>query len=539
LSPDGTRLAFIASKDGVRQLWLRRLDSTTGQPLGGTDGASLPFWSPDGNDIGFFASAQLRRISAAGGAPTTICDMPTGAGVGGAGGRGASWSRNGEVFFSNGIALLSAPSTGGQAKTLLSVNPGNGEVWMRWPSLMPDGRHLLFATLSTDPARNGLFVMDLASRAPRRLLPIFTGAIYAAGRLLYRDERGRLVAATLDPDASGEVGAPVILADAVDGGNPPGRVAFSASTNGRLAFGVVPDAIVETVLVDRRGTVVQHFGTAALPAGEADTHVAMAPSGKVGTLVQNGAVWTLDLNSGRRTPLALPSASYQSAAWSPDGDRLAFMVTLRIGMPESIRITDPTGVPLGNSIKVPSNVSIAVLDQWSPHGLFMHAQSSQARFNLWHSAADGSQEADLVIKANTQVSSGRVSPDGHWIAIASQETVPQNVFVQPYPGLNAKWQVSANGGSDPQWRGDSGELFYRRPDGGIAGVQMKAGGAAPAFGDPVPLFPCGSGLDVAPFISKYAPSPDGLRFLCARNSNTQARPSVSIVLNWTSLLNRR
>src|SRR5262249_53685700 len=143
ISPDGTRIVFSAqSADGRNQLWVRALDALAARALAGTEGATYPFWSPDGRRVGFFADGKLKRIDLSGGLPFTVCDLPV-AQLGT--GRGGTWSAEGIIVFAGGInPLFKVSAAGGAPSPVTSLDPGNGITTHRWPWFLPDGRHFLY-----------------------------------------------------------------------------------------------------------------------------------------------------------------------------------------------------------------------------------------------------------------------------------------------------------------------------------------------------------------------------------------------------------
>ncbi len=197
LSPDGRHLAFITGQP--LQLWVRPMDALESRVLQDTEGASFPFWSPDGQRLGFFAQGTLKTIALAGGPPQSLCDAING--------RGGSWSRDGTILFaaSNVSPILRIASTGGSPVPVTTVPAGVNE-GHRYPSFLPDGRHFLFNVGTTRADAGGVYVGSLDGGEPVRLLPDFTNALYAArpggrGLLVFRRDR-TLTAQRFDPDAS-------------------------------------------------------------------------------------------------------------------------------------------------------------------------------------------------------------------------------------------------------------------------------------------------------------------------------------------------
>jgi serine/threonine protein kinase len=181
LSPDGVQLVFAAAADGAPKLWVRRLDETTARPLAVTEGASLPFWSPHGSAIGFFADGKLKRVDVAGGTPQVLADA--------SGGRGGAWSSEGVILFTPGNALANPDSvlmrisaTGGTPTPVTHLVAGEGS--HRWPQFLPDGRRFIFLSAFGSPDRNGIYLGGLDGEEPIRLLAAETPALFAPNTLL-------------------------------------------------------------------------------------------------------------------------------------------------------------------------------------------------------------------------------------------------------------------------------------------------------------------------------------------------------------------
>jgi predicted Ser/Thr protein kinase len=165
ISPDGRQIAFSATDSGgTSALWVRPLGSFESRRLGGTEGALLPFWSPDSRQLGFFADGKMRRVRVTGGTPEVICDAPSG--------RGGSWSRKGDIVFNPapGGGLYMVRVTGGTPVAVTAIDSTQGETAHRWPCFLPDGEHFTYAAL---PARNGQFACYIGALHSHEKRPLF------------------------------------------------------------------------------------------------------------------------------------------------------------------------------------------------------------------------------------------------------------------------------------------------------------------------------------------------------------------------------
>jgi hypothetical protein len=237
LSADGGSLAFVANTGGANQLWVRAMDILEARALPGTDGATYPFWSPDGASLGFFAQGQLKKIAVAGGPAQTLCDA--------ADGRGGTWNRDGAIVFSPvpPSPRLRVSAAGGIPVPATTLVEGDASAGHRFPIFLPDGVHFLFNAGSDNPDASGLYLGSLDGSAATRLLPDGTNALYVtaaassgSGYLVFRRE-DTLTAQPFDPQALNLSGEMFPVAEQVPiGSGHAGFGAFSASENGTLVY---------------------------------------------------------------------------------------------------------------------------------------------------------------------------------------------------------------------------------------------------------------------------------------------------------------
>jgi hypothetical protein len=269
VSPDGKRIVFVAAPAGGRQtVWMRPLDSLSAQPLPGTEGAYLPFWSPDGRAVAFFGNGALKKIEVAGGAAQTLCATQ---GLG-----GGTWNQHGEILFAGDGSIFRVAAGGGEPKPATTLDTSRHEVQHAWPSFLPDGRHFLYLAGGAQPATNAVFVASLDGSGVEQLLSADSPAVYAPpGYLLYARE-GTLMAQPFDADTRRLTGdaAPVAQEIASFGTNS-GR-AFSVSSNRVLAYRTGTSlAQVRLAWFDRTGRSLETLGETA-----DYTNPALSPDGK-------------------------------------------------------------------------------------------------------------------------------------------------------------------------------------------------------------------------------------------------------------------
>jgi Tol biopolymer transport system component/predicted Ser/Thr protein kinase len=506
ISPDGRMIAFVATRDLKRSLWVRRLDLGTAQPLAGTEDAWNPFWSPDSRFLGFFADGKLKKIDVAGGAPVVICDAPLGA--------SGTWNERGDILFSGRIGPISnVPATGGRPAVAVTVlDESKGDAMHRWPRFLPDGRHFLFLA-----ARSGFSSADhticVGSVDQKMRKPVGSSGsqpLFLNGFLLFvRD--GTLHAQRFDTRKLEVVGEAVGLPEQrIDLDFNQSRSSISVSQSGTLVYQTGPSA-PETRLtwLDRAGKELETAGEPAL-----HRMAALSPDGRfayVGYQVTGtqSNLWSIDLRRGVKTRLTFGNSRDASPVLSPDGTRLIYAATLpESGARYELRVKD---LRTGTDTSILRRQQYVYPNSWAPDGrsILVTANRPGGGADLFVlTLADGKLQNYRQTEGTERVA--RYSPDGKWIAYVSNESGRLEVYLAPFPATGAKWQVSLNGGVGPRWRGDGNELFFGTPhDLQLMAVPVTLG-PEPVIGRPEPLFKIRSGTGQPPF---YDVTPDGKRFL--------------------------
>jgi eukaryotic-like serine/threonine-protein kinase len=513
MSPDGRALVYTATIENRTQLWLRRLDTEIARPLSETDGAILPFWSPDGQSIGFFTSGQVKRLDVGTGLVRTVAAAPFGV--------GGTWGSQERILFSpfQTSAVYRVDAAGSTAVEVTQLDPPR-QVTHRLPCFLPDGRHFLFFVLGTRETK-GVYLGSVDSTDTRRLFDADSQAVLSPpDRLVYARE-GALLAQRLELKTLALVGAPLTVAAHVAMDlSRIGLAAMSASAAGPIAYRANPEERQLTWL-DRAGRSVGTLGAADLsqPAG-----LRLSPDGHTLTyrrnLAGNDDVWLADTVRGVLTRFTMDPARDSNPIWSPDGSRIVFCSRRRGVMdlyekPVSGRATE--------TVLLASSESKNALD-WTLDGRFIlyASQSGQTGFDLWAMPLFGDRKPIAVAQTPFAEAAGRFAPDGRWVAHQSDESGRTEIYVQSFPEPSVKTQISTSGGTTPEWRGDGKELFYVSND-RVMAVPITLGTSKVEAGTPVALFPLAAG-------TSWTVSGDGQRFLVARQTK-EASP-ITVLLNW-------
>ena len=515
LSPDGQHLAFIArdSADGSTALWVRSLNAARSQRLAGTAGAFRPFWSPDSRYIAFFADGRLKKIGLGGPAPQVLATV-------GYRPSGGAWSSSGVLVYADRSSQLFGVSENGDGAVvaITTLDRTRQETAHRALQFFPDGRTFLVEVNSADPAHDGTFVTSLDDPAARRRLLDGTASqvtfVPPASVVYLRQQT--LFAQTIDPASLRLTGAAAPI-----GGLSTASRSFTAG--GRLlAFG--------GQTVAQRLSWFDRDGRALGPVATQRTlhNPALDPADRQLVASGNG-VWVIDLERGAPTRIGdgmLPE-------WSADGTAVVFT---RVGASTAdviLKALDGADeehlLVGGREMKLPGN--------WSDDGRYFAyvASSPDTRLDLWVLDTDDAEQARPFLQTRSNEMQPQISPDGRWIAYASDETGMWQVYVQSFPSGGAKRSVSIDGGAEPQWTKAGRELVYLRPDGTLMAAAMTAEDDTMQPDSPRVLFRVSLAGDITTFRNNYAVTADGMRFIVDAADESTREP-ISVVVNWEQLL---
>jgi Tol biopolymer transport system component len=465
MTRDGKVIAFVASKGTgtSQQLYVRRLDQLQATSLAGSDNASNPFFSADGQWIGFFADGKLKKISVNGGGTITLCDAVNG--------RGGSWADDGTIVFAGnsapGSGLSRVSASGGKEEPL--TTPGGGETLHRWPQVLPGGAAVLFTvSASAGDFGNGAIAVQTLPKGTRKIVLRggYFGRYVSSGHLLYLHD-STLFAVPFDLDRLEVTGERFPVIEGVAASIGTGAVQMAVSDSGTLVyFAGAFDAVDSPISwMDGKG---QASTLRSMPSNWSNPQ--FSPDGRllamdVGT-GGNLDVWTYDWARDTTTRLTFDAATDVKPVWSPDGKRIVYSST-----------RDKTALNLywqradggGDVQRLTESKNTQYASSWHPSGKFLafYEQTSQNNTDLMILPMEGDESSGwkpgkptVFLSTPNVEQEPMFSPDGRWIVYMAQDAGRANVFVRPFPGPGGLQQISSNGGAWPMWSRTKPELFF-------------------------------------------------------------------------------
>lgn len=522
LSPDSQYLAFIArdDNDASTGLWLRSLQTGEARLVSGSRDAAMPFWSPDSTRLGFFAGGKLLTTGLHDTIVRTVATVSAAA--------GASWNRDDTILFAiwnNGLFTVPADGSA-QPASLLPLERDARDIAFAWPQFLPDGRSFLYHIVSLDGARVGAHVGNLDTRQSYKLLDTASAATFAPPRHVLHLQRDMLIAEELDSTLLKPSGRAVVLAR----GLSEPLVAtdkFVSASQELLAFqqGLKDQSLV---WFNRDG---ERLGTLASPTVQFNPR--LSPDGTQllasSSVTNDPGLWLTQLEDGQVTRIEVDAIA---PLWSPDGAAIAY--TTRNGADILLRPL-AAGMPARTLL---SDDSVKILVDWTPDGSQLvyarHADASGV--DLWLLDIASGTALPLLVTAHSEIQA-RISPDGHWIAYASDASGSMETWVARFPGFEDRQQLSRAGGGQPQWRADQRELFFLAPDRTLMGVAFDPA-SGPGTGEsiePYALFKTAISGKPGDARDHYAVDASGTRFLVDTVDTLPDEQQITVLVNWNSL----
>ena len=527
LAPDGRRVVYPAAKAGVVTLWLHDLRNAETRALPGTEQAASPFWSQDGSRVGFFAGGQLKILDLANGTVSALAGAPSP--------RGAAWNAAGDIVFAaSANSGLIKRGVDGSFTPFTTPDATASETSHSWPAFLPDGRHVVFLVSAHDRSRAGIWITSLDDPSARKRLvasesqPLVVGTVQAltpsdpqAQTLLFLTDQV-LVAQSLDlasrtlVDRSTPVGLSV-------GRGSLGQT-FASASDDVLIFGAPASSLRELRWVSREGKTI---GNASEPTEAWDLRI--APDGRrIAVTEVDPQLRTLDvfIRSGSQpvgTRLSPSTDIDESGVWSPDGLRIAWVSQRRNLLMRG------AGAVLPEQTIATFDSPIQVWD-WSRDGrsLLIGRTNANTHDDLWIQPSREGETAQPYAIAAFNQSFGVFSPDGRFVAYASDESGKFDIYVDTVPKGGNRVRVTTAGGTEPRWNRDGSALFFRRGS-EIHAVKMSRQAGSLIVDGIDRLFDAGSP------VRSYDVSPDG-RFLLNLPAQVHSQSSITIVHHWRAAL---
>ncbi len=519
ISPDGRRLAY-----SYRWIYVRDMDEVEFRTLATPTPAAEPFFSPDGQWLGYSSTGQLLKVPVSGGTPQVVTSAdPT----------GATWLDDDTIIFAESDkGLFRVAAAGGTPERLFPVEP---PVLVAWPQVLPGGRFVLYTE-----GRIGMWeqadavIRALDGRDRQVVLRNAPAARYAeTGHLVY-GAGGRLLAVPFDLSARRVTGEAVPLPESVNTSVATGVWQAVWSQTGTLVHLPPGQAQGQLVWVDRSGNA-----TPALRTPRQYSDPRLSPDGRrVAAHLQDeeNDVWVGELTRGTLTRLTLDRLEDETPVWSPDGRHVAYAAS-RAGLIRGVyrRAADGSGL----EELVWKSAEHTHVIEWSPdaRALVIHSLHPTTGSNLLLLDL-ASRDARPLMQSRFNERYGPLSPNGKWIAYSSDESGREEIYVQPFPALDARMQISTDGGTQPIWSRDGRELFYRSARDVMATMTSKA---SMAFSSPRPLFTDRFERPQPDGHITYDVAPDG-RFLmiaALERADGAGRNELHVVLNWFEELKAR
>jgi len=542
VSPDGSRLVYVADQERGTGLMVLGRDRLDAEPVPGTDGAINPAFSPDGDRVAFMdriAGGNIKVVSLKGGAATVITDSLVGA-------PGVAWGSDGYIYYDRiGVGgLMRVPEAGGKAESISRLDSTRGELQHSWPDVLPNGRGVLFTASHHGPGAMGgpeeeLAVLDLATGTHRVLLKGIFARYARSGHLVYVTASGTLMAAPFDQDRMQLTGDPVSLGDGVGVRVGGGAVDLAISATGTLwysAGAVGTSGTFQGVWVSREGAATPIPGVVGLLGDPA-----LSPDGRRLAITVRDLVSQLFIKDFDQGPFSMLTAGGRNsfrAAWTADGRSVAFVtqqIAANAGRELYQRPADGSrdATPLAAGLSQVEEVTFSRDGVW----LLYRTGVSPGERDLYARRL-GADSSIALATTGADETAPALSPDGRWLAYVSNESGAHEVYVRPFPNIgDGRWQISTQGGAEPVWAHSGRELFYRTTGATIDTQMVMQVTAGSTFipGARRALFP------LVRFVTddnhpQYAVSPDGQRFVMIRTTEASRTDHLVVVENFFEVL---
>jgi len=541
LSPDGRVLALaVTSKVGEpSRLYVRHLDELIARPLAGTDGVRAPFFSPDGQWIGFFADRKLKKIAVTGGQALVVADAQVS--------RGGAWMADGTILFqpksAPGSPLMRVPADGGTPAPALTLEDKAST--QRWAQVLPGGKDVLYTAATSVGAGFNYGNVMIQSLAGGPATLVIAGGYYGryvpTGHILYVHD-ATLLAVPFDLSRRAVTGPPLTLIEGLSVDEATGGAQYSISADGTLAYmsGAGYAKIMPMAWLEGTGAM-----TPLRTQGAAFANPKFSPDGRRIAMDISAPVrdlWVYEWARDTLSRLTADPTDSSAPVWSPDGRDIAFSSKRDTRAFYNLYVKHADGTGAVTRLATASRHQIA--GSWHPSGKYLaFGEQTETGFDVMVLPLEGNSTAGwkpgtptVFLKTPAAEQNPEFSPDGRWLAYQSDESGRVEVYVRPFPAGDRKWQVSSLGGSYPTWSPTGHVLYYGTPESQIMEVPFAVAGDSfaperPRLWSPVKFS--------AGFYGRYALHPDGRRFAIGRTAEDAERgDQITLVFNLFDELRR-
>ena len=525
ISHDGSKLVVKAN----RNFYLRNMSSTKPALISGTDDAASPFFSPDDKSLGYFKSGKLMKITLDGETPTVLADVSDN--------RGGTWNQFGQIIFAPTTTdpLWIVPEIGGTVKNVTTLDSLKNERTHRWPSFLPDGKHVIFTVgLINSPAYYEKATIDVADIETGKRKTIIKGASTAryinTGHILF-SRKGILYVVPFDVDKLEVTGQPIPVVRGISGASSSGASNYMVSDNGTLVYiaGLIEGGKRKIIKINIKGKT-----TILDTKGQPYTDPSISPDNKNIALAMNNStaslfdIWIFNIKRKTLNRFTFNGVN-RSPKWSPDGKNIVFYRYDAKGN-RGIFIKPSNGI--GKGKKILSLDVQTFIDQWTKDGKYLILEGSKkgSEYNVTVIPLNGEKKAWDYLDTKYDEYGGNVSPDGKWMAYISKESDSYQIYISSFPNKIGKWQITTDGGEEPRWSPDGRTLYYRK-DTQLMSVPISF---SPTFTPGIPKIAItGFPLSNVDSGMAYDISNDGKYFITTNPLKEGEFKNISVVLNWT------
>ncbi len=524
ISHNGKLIVFKANN----HFYLRKMNSMESTPIEGIENCSSPFFSTDDKWIVFFRNGKLEKMSLTGGTPVTLADAPDN--------RGGTWGKNGDVVFSpfavSELKLVSGD--GGTAKSITTIDTVNNERTHRWPSFMPDGKHVLFTVgllSSPDYYENArIDVVDIKTGERKTVFRGASNAKYVSTGHLFFSRSGVLYIVPFDADKLEVTGQPVPVVQGVYSETTTGITNYVVSDNGTLVYlpGAVEGESRKIVKINMKGE------TTVIDSG---SHPYIEPklspdNKKVAVVIRDGEnfdIWIFDIAARTLNKLTFGGLN-RTPLWSPDGRSIAFFKRTKDGK-TGVYVKPSDGSGEEKMVFDAKDIRV-YLNQWSRDGKFLLVDhlTKNSQSDLLVIPLVGDKVPWSYLESPRDEYESSLSPNGKWISYLTDESGSYQIYVRSFPEKEGKWQISTDVAEEPRWSPD-GKILYYRKSSQVMAVPVTTERTFSA-GVPTVLIKNFPAQNVDSGIS-YDITSDGQYFVTTQPAKGISYKDISVVLNWT------